>query len=95
MHKSVLVMALVAFMAFVPSFVVSASDQGYDGHFGDMDLNGDGLVNWDEFKAYFPHATPDVFGVLAKGGDSFDHDVWHDFKKAHGYGHGGKEKPKE
>jgi len=26
---------------------------GYNAHFGDMDGNGDGVVKWYEFKAYF------------------------------------------
>lgn len=30
----------------------------FKAHFGDMDANGDDLVNWDEFKAFFPMPKP-------------------------------------
>lgn len=27
--------------------------QAFNAHFGDMDTNGDDLVSWEEFEAYF------------------------------------------
>jgi hypothetical protein len=65
---------------------VAAAD--YAGHFGDMDTNNDDLVNWDEFKAHFPHAEESVFKEIAGSDSAIDHGEWHDFKEKHGYGHG-------
>lgn len=57
----------------------------FSAHFGDMDMDGDDLVHWEEFKSYFPQATPDIFKALDGNKDSaVDHDEWHDFKEAHG-----------
>jgi hypothetical protein len=57
----------------------------FNAHFGDMDTDGDDGVSWDEFKAYFPQATPDIFKTLDMNEDSnLDHDEWHEFKQAHG-----------
>jgi len=57
----------------------------FNAHFGDMDVDGDDLVNWGEFKSYFPQTTPDIFKALDGNGDStVDHDEWHEFKEAHG-----------
>ena len=30
----------------------------FNGHFGDMDTDADALVDWKEFKAFFPQAVP-------------------------------------
>lgn len=59
---------------------------GYNGHFGDMDKDGNDYVSWEEFKAYFPHGEKKAFDEIAAGKD-FDHDAWHEFKEKHGYGH--------
>ena len=57
----------------------------FNAHFGDMDIDGDDLINWDEFKSYFKQATPDIFKALDGNEDSqVDHDEWHEFKDAHG-----------
>jgi hypothetical protein len=62
--------------------------KGYNAHFGDMDKNGDGLVSWAEFKAYFPQAEPSVFAAIDLNKDgNIDHDEWHKFKEAHGLKH--------
>jgi hypothetical protein len=59
--------------------------KSFQGHFGDMDASGDDRVNWEEFKAYFPHAEPQVFNIIDMNGDkALDHDEWHAFKDAHG-----------
>ena len=50
-----------------------------------MDTSGDFLVNYDEFKAHFSHAEPNVFKTIDLNKDnSLDHDEWHEFKEAHG-----------
>lgn len=60
----------------------------FNAHFPDMDKNGDEYVDWLEFKAYFPHAEPEVFNALDLDGDkAVDHDEWHEFKEAHGLKH--------
>ena len=60
----------------------------YNGHFGDMDTDGDGQLNWKEFKQYFPHAEKDVFKKTDTNNDGLiDHDEWHEFKAAQDYKH--------
>jgi hypothetical protein len=62
--------------------------KSFNAHFGDMDSNGDDLVSWDEFKAYFPKAEPSVFESIDLNADNaLDHDEWHKFKAAHGLKH--------
>lgn len=59
--------------------------QSLNAHFGDMDANGDGLVTWDEFAAYFQNAEEKVFNVVdLNQNGNIDHDEWHEFKEAHG-----------
>jgi len=62
--------------------------EGYNAHFGDIDGNGDGVVKWYEFKAYFPDAAPEVYLELDMNDDGgVGHDEWHQFKEAHGMTH--------
>jgi hypothetical protein len=62
----------------------------YNAHFGDMDFKQDGLISWEEFKAYFPTAEPQVFSAIDLNTDgTIDHDEWHKFKEAHGLKHPG------
>lgn len=62
--------------------------QSFNAHFGDMDSDGNSLVNWVEFKAWFPHAEQKVFNAIDLNTDkSLDHDEWHKFKAAHGLKH--------
>jgi hypothetical protein len=62
--------------------------ESYNMHFGDMDANGDELVNREEFNANFQDAEPKVFNALDLNQDgSIDHDEWHKFKEAHGLKH--------
>jgi hypothetical protein len=57
----------------------------FNGHFGDMDADADALVDWEEFKAFFPQAVPEVFEAIDMNHDKgLDHDEWHAFKDAHG-----------
>jgi hypothetical protein len=57
----------------------------FDAHFADLDKNGNGAVNWSEFKRSFPDAAPQVFMELDLNDDAVvDHDEWHQFKEAHG-----------
>lgn len=60
----------------------------FNAHFGDMDKDSDELVSWEEFKDFFPQATPEVYQALDLNKDgSVDHDEWHEFKEAHGLEH--------
>ena len=60
----------------------------FNAHFPDMDANSDDLVDWDEFKNYFPDADKSVFEALDMNKDGVvDHDEWHAFKQAHGMKH--------
>ena len=60
----------------------------YNAHFGDIDADGDDLVNWKEFEAYFENAEKKVFNAIDLNQDgNIDHDEWHEFKDAHGLKH--------
>ena len=62
--------------------------QGFNAHFGDMDLDGNNLVNWTEFKDQFPQGDEKVFNAVGLNGDGYiDHEEWHEFKEAHGLTH--------
>lgn len=62
--------------------------QGFNAHFGDMDLDGNELVNRTEFKDQFPQANENVFKAIDLNGDGYiDHEEWHEFKEAHGLTH--------
>jgi ABC-type nickel/cobalt efflux system permease component RcnA len=62
--------------------------KSYNAHFGDMDANGDDLVNWEEFAAHFQNADQNVFDAINLNHDgNIDHDEWHEFKAAHGLKH--------
>lgn len=82
----ILLAFLVACSGKVPYHKTPMPDpKTFKAHFGDMDADGDDLVNWDEFKTYFPHAEPKVFKAIDLNGNSrIDHDEWHAFKEAHG-----------
>ena len=57
----------------------------FDANFSDLDKNGNGAVNWAEFKRHFPEASPDVFFALDRNGDAaVDAEEWNSFRKAHG-----------
>jgi len=79
--------AILTFLLFF-ALPLSPFAAGYDAHFGDMDTSGDDAVTWDEFQAHFPHAKENVHKMIDQSGDGvIDHDEWHMFKRAHGYGH--------
>ena len=60
----------------------------YNAHFGDIDADGNELVNWEEFSAYFKNAENKVFNAIHLNQDgNIDHDEWHEFKEAHGLEH--------
>lgn len=62
--------------------------KAFNAHFGDMDTNGDDLVNRKELKAHFKKAEKKVFDAIDLNQDgSIDHDEWHEFKAAHGLKH--------
>lgn len=64
--------------------------KNYSAHFGKMDSGKDGLVSWEEFKAYFPRGEPQVFSAIDINKDGYiDPDEWHKFKEAHGPEHPG------
>ena len=59
--------------------------KAFNAHFGDMDTDGNDLVNWGEFTAYFQNAEQKVFNAIDMNQDgNIDHDEWHQFKEAHG-----------
>ena len=52
--------------------------ESLNAHFGDMDTDGDDLVNREEFKAYFPDADPKAFDAIDLNQDgSVDHGLGH------------------
>lgn len=91
MKKFIILISLCLLLATFASPAFSSDHKAkhhYDAHFGDMDLDGDELLNINEFKKYFSHAGEDVFKKIDADGDaSIDHDEWHEFKEAQGYTH--------
>jgi hypothetical protein len=83
MRKVVIFLSLLITLYGVVAF---AGKPDYSGHFDDMDANKDEFVTWDEFKAHFSFATPEVFKEAdADKNRKLDHDEWHAFKEKHGY----------
>jgi hypothetical protein len=96
MKKVAMVLALFALTGFLFGFTAEQKPQkldipnaeSYNAHFPNMDKSKDGKVNWEEFKAYFPQATPVVFEAIDLNKDkSLDHNEWHKFKAAYGLKH--------
>jgi len=96
MKKVAMVLALIALTVFLFGFTAEQKPQkadipnpeSYNVHFPNMDNDKDRKVNWEEFKAYFPQATPQVFEAIDLNKDkSLDHDEWHKLKAAYGLKH--------
>ena len=96
MKRVAMVLALFALTGFLFGFTAEPKPQkadipnaeSYNAHFPNMDKDKDRKVNWEEFKAYFPQATPQVFEAIDSNKDkSLDHDEWHKFKAAYGLKH--------
>jgi len=65
-----------------------ADKQKYNAHFGDIDADGDDLINLEEFNNYFPHAKKKAFKKADMNKDKLlDHEEWHTFKANRGYKH--------
>ena len=83
-------LAVLTFLGVLSIATMAFAGDKYDGHFGDIDKNGDKVVAKEEFVEFFkangdPAAAFVIIDVDKSGG--IDHDEWHAFKKAHGYGH--------
>ena len=91
MKKILLLLSLIILLAafITPAYSSDLKKKpDYSGHFGDMDLDGDDQINWKEFKQYFSHAEKQMFKKADGNNDKLiDHDEWHEFKDAYGYGH--------
>jgi hypothetical protein len=96
MKRVAMVLALFALTGFLFGFTAEQKPQkldipnveSYNAHFPNMDKSKDGKVNWEEFKAYFPQATPQVFEAIDLNKDkSLDHSEWHKFKATYGLKH--------
>ena len=96
MKKAAMVLTLFALTGFLFGFTAEQKPekmdlpdaQSYNAHFPNMDKSKDGKVNWEEFMAYFPQATPAVFEAIDLNKDkSLDHNEWHKFKAAYGLKH--------
>jgi hypothetical protein len=92
MKRVAMVLTLFALTAFLFGFTAEQKPQkelipdaeSYNAHFPNMDKSDDHKVNWEEFQAYFPQATPQVFEAIDLNKDkSLDHDEWHKFKAAY------------
>lgn len=80
----------LALFGVVALLGVAVAAGKYDGHFDDIDKNGDKIIVKEEFVEFFkangdPAGAFVLIDVDKSGG--IDHDEWHAFKKAHGYGH--------
>jgi len=95
MKTNLFLLCLVVFVLFLACSGKNTYHKGpmpdpklFNAHFGDMDSDGDDLVNWDEFKTHFPNAVTDVFAAIDLNADkALDHDEWHKFKAVHGLKH--------
>ena len=59
--------------------------QSFKADFGELDLDGNDLVNRTEFKDRFPQAEEKVFGAFDLNGDGYiDRKEWQKFMQAHG-----------
>lgn len=91
MKKTIFLISLFVFVSAFSGPALSSDHKkghGYGGHFGDMDLDGNDQVKWEEFKTHFAHGEKKVFQTADKNKDgAIDHDEWHEFKTDHGYGH--------
>ena len=96
MKRVAMVLKLLALTGFLFGFTSEQQPQkelipnaeSYNVHFPNMDKNQDRKVNWEEFKATFPQATPQTFEAIDLNKDkSLDHDEWHKFKAAYGLKH--------
>ena len=92
--QCIIALTLLLVLSASPAFSSSCNTgqkkghHGYSGHFGDMDLDGNDEVSWEEFKKHFPKTDKNTFKGVDKNKDgAIDHDEWHDFKEHHGYGH--------
>ena len=90
--------AVLTFLSALLIAVFAIAGGKYDGHFGDIDKNSDKVVVKDEFVEFFkangdPAAAFVIIDVDKSGG--IDHDEWHAFKEAHGYGHKDSNNPDE
>jgi Ca2+-binding EF-hand superfamily protein len=95
--KSIALMTLLVFLLAATAMASSHQRQAaynipdaksYNAHFGDMDPNKDGKVNWQEFKAHFPKADEKSFAAIDLNKDgSLDHEEWHAFKAAYDLKH--------
>ncbi len=64
---------------------MGAGLSGYKVHFKDIDKDGNGSLNWEEYSAHFPKTEKKVFDMLDTGKDgSISQEEWHTFKAAHG-----------
>ena len=72
MKKILLLISLGILLATLVTPAYS-SDQNekptYNGHFGDIDTDGDDQLNWKEFKEYFSHADKDAFKKIDANND--------------------------
>ena len=92
MKKTLYLLSLIVLIA---AFVTPAcsshnhkSTSAYDSHIGDVDLNDDEKISFEEFKKSFPNGEKEVFEKADGDKDGLiDHDEWHEFKEAKGYEH--------
>lgn len=57
-------------------------------YMGEMDMDGDGGVTWDEFHGEFPDAQREFFDVVDLNKDEVvSGPEWHKFRQAHGLNH--------
>ncbi|WP_167590598.1 EF-hand domain-containing protein [Oceanidesulfovibrio indonesiensis] len=88
----------LAFMAAATFALAPAAHAGsgkYFAEFEDMDANGDGIVEMDEFTEHFKdNADPaGAFSIIDRDSDgTLDKEEWDSFMKVHGHGGGMKGK---
>ena len=58
----------------------------YYGRFREVDLDGDGVITWAEFKAYYPTARREDYFAAIGTSPSMDYYRWRYYGERYGYG---------
>lgn len=84
MASTVAVSAVYASSHNQDNYQKSGGHGKFDQHFSDMDTDGDGSLNFTEFKQVFPSTDQQGFDRLDSDKDgSLSREEWHQFKEMH------------
>ena len=65
---------------------IEPAEVNYNVHYGDIDTDNDGVIDWEEFTTNFPDGTREVFDNADTDGNGvIEHREWHILKQVSGY----------